>query len=124
MPRDRWMQLDVTACQIWDKLDDKAKATIFGLRDQPQFPTRSGHQQTNLHEISIADFLQATSGSEEWPGHYSEIYDFVYNPARNAMPTTAGIGGELWDGVTHVSKELDDGLFPVVSAGSVTVDCW
>ncbi|MEJ2238902.1 MAG: hypothetical protein P8X82_11445 [Gemmatimonadales bacterium] len=71
----------------------------------------------------IADFLNATSGTEEWPGHYSEIYDFVYNPGQNSMSTTAGIGGLPWDVEDNVSKELDDGLFPVVYAGSVAVEC-
>jgi hypothetical protein len=72
----------------------------------------------------IADFLQATSGIEEWPGHYSEIYDFVYNPGRNSVSvlTTAGIGGDVWS-VGNVSTTLDDGLFPVVYSGSVTVEC-
>lgn len=72
----------------------------------------------------IADFLHATSGDHDiWDYHYSELYDFVYNPGRNWMRTTAGIGGPEWDKLFNVSKYLDDGLFPVAYSGSLGIVC-
>lgn len=73
----------------------------------------------------VADFLQATSGTDDWQGdHFSELYDFVYNPERNTPYTTAGFVGSEWNpDLDKVSKELGDELFPVAHSNTVAVDC-
>ena len=67
MPRDRWFSLSDKDRQLWDQLDDKAKASILGTsvptttgappfdRRQRDNPTR----RTNLHDLSAYEFLQA-----------------------------------------------------------------
>lgn len=69
----------------------------------------------------FVDFLHTTGVGEDWPGHYAEVGNYVYDPGLNSNPTFAGIGGELWDGVNNVSKALGDGLFPVTYANTEAV---
>jgi hypothetical protein len=73
MSAEKWHNLDENSKAIWDRLDDKAKATILGYNNDQQppmnrrFPT-SNHPttprpfmktQVNLHEISAYDFIVA-----------------------------------------------------------------
>ena len=51
MPRERWMKLTHEQREIWDKLDDKAKAAILGLTSSGGSPPRTPPQRANQHEI-------------------------------------------------------------------------
>ena len=74
MPRDRWFGLSDSDRQIWDQLDDKAKAVILGTGTPTNTPNQRFVQcprppeqrsrftppcRVNLHDISAFDFLQA-----------------------------------------------------------------
>jgi hypothetical protein len=63
----------------------------------------------------VLDYLFA-SGSQE-------AYDWVYDPGKNGMETTAGYEGGAWDPVSNVSTELYDMKFPVAHSGLTTVVC-
>ena len=65
MPRDRWFGLSDKDCQLWDQLDDKAKATILGTSDHSslnsthdQHPSDKPTRWMNLHDMSAYEFLQ------------------------------------------------------------------
>jgi hypothetical protein len=73
MPKDKWYSLDNKNKEIWDQLDDKAKAIILGYgynnssNNIPK-PTNASYsqplnhvqrRQANLHDISAYDLLQA-----------------------------------------------------------------
>ena len=61
----------------------------------------------------FVDFLHTTGVGENWPGHYTDVGNYVYDPGLNSNATYAGIGGELWHREDNVSTTLGDGLFPV-----------
>ena len=66
MSRDKWFALSEDQRELWDKLDDKSKATILGLSTttsphKPHFVKSkfSRDQKANLHDMTVHDFIQA-----------------------------------------------------------------
>ena len=65
MPCDHWFSLSDKDHQLWDQLDDKAKATILGNSDcssinsiHDQCPSDKPTRRMNLHDMSAYEFLQ------------------------------------------------------------------
>ena len=86
MPRERWMQLTPEQRQLWDKLNDKAKAIILGISSSGTKPTGSSppkkdppRRDINLHEMSALDFLQIfaaeTEGDTPTDSNEEEFFD-------------------------------------------------
>ena len=59
LPYERWKLLDESSRQIWDKLDDKAKAIILGISKSSSTAPSTTPRRANLHEMTVMDVLQA-----------------------------------------------------------------
>jgi hypothetical protein len=86
MSRDKWFSLTESQREIWDKLDDKAKAIILGIsKPQPQ-------SHVNLHDISVYDFLQANihqiAQAHEIDTGLTEDTEEFHNAAQDQEPDT------------------------------------
>jgi len=73
----------------------------------------------------VADFLNASMGDADlWPGsHFSEVYDWVYDPWQNTVYTTSGFEGEEWDADFEISSVFGVPNFPVAHSNAVEVTC-
>lgn len=71
MSRDKWHSLQDKDRQIWDRLDDRAKAIILGNSKVPD-TTIDPLRRINLHEISVFELLQAHFHETEAPSACAE----------------------------------------------------
>ena len=75
MSRDKWRSLSRQEQQNWDTFSNRSKGIILGIMEPSPSTTR---YQTNLHDISAADYLMML--------HQSNINTHLYN--NNELPDT------------------------------------
>jgi hypothetical protein len=72
----------------------------------------------------IVDYLvpSSTPNPEANDPNHPIFSNYVYDPARNGVPTTAGFGGEGWSNGAP-SASVNDGRFPVAHSAGSPVSC-
>lgn len=76
--------------------------------------TRDGALEGNFEVELLSDFLAPALDYRD---------QFVYDPGRNTVTTTAGFDGDPWNALTNLSTTINDGYFPVAHSNVVTVTC-
>jgi len=80
MPKERWLALDNDSKSIWDKLSDKAKATILGYSDNHDASPHNNNSSTNpSRRVNMHDV--ADSHTEE------DIFQDAEQPPEDSSET-------------------------------------
>ena len=109
MPRERWIELSQDERTKWDEFSEKTKSIILGLiRKQLPSGHRGNHptsRQVSLHDISVAEFLEAFSHdstespdvSHEQPvdssasdDQHAQDSNILVNSAKTGIPLAPG----------------------------------
>jgi len=71
----------------------------------------------------VVDYLvSSASTSSTAPPEHMTFANYVYDPSRNLVPTTAGLLGGPWFNVSP-SASAGDGAFPVAHSAAFQVNC-